>query len=175
MRDRGLIYAGLAVFLGMITYPIWHNVAAGASSKAPDLKLPVSERTCIAPTEFMRTSHMELLTGWRDDVVRRGARVYTASSGRTFNKSLSGTCLECHAGKQDFCDRCHTYAAVKVYCWDCHTDPKDGRPAPAVQAAEPGWWGDLPVVHPGPPGPRREPPPGPPDKPYRDGAIYAHR
>ena len=30
----------------------------------------------------------------------------------------------CHANKAEFCDRCHNYAAVKPYCWDCHIDTK---------------------------------------------------
>jgi hypothetical protein len=39
--------------------------------------------------------------------------------------SLTGTCLTgCHTNKAEFCDRCHNYAAVSVYCWDCHVDPK---------------------------------------------------
>ena len=30
--------------------------------------------------------------------------------------------------KADFCDKCHTYASVKPYCWDCHTEPKNTTP-----------------------------------------------
>ncbi len=41
---------------------------------------------------------------------------------------LTGTCLTgCHTNKADFCDRCHNYAGVSVYCWECHVDPKLAR------------------------------------------------
>ena len=75
----------------------------------------------------MRREHMQLLARWRDDVVRRGQRVYVASDGRHFDKSLTGTCLGCHENKAAACDRCHAYLAVQPYCWECHVDPKGGR------------------------------------------------
>ena len=28
MRDRGLIYSGLVLFLGLATFPAWHNLSA---------------------------------------------------------------------------------------------------------------------------------------------------
>jgi hypothetical protein len=66
---------------------------------------------------------MDLLMTWRDDVVRRNVRTWTAPNGKAYTASLSGTCLRCHANKAEFCDRCHTYAGVTPYCWDCHVDP----------------------------------------------------
>ncbi len=127
MRDTGWITAGLAAFLVVVTFPIWYDLSAGVKAKAPELKLPSKEKQCVAPTAYMRTSHMELLTSWRDDVVRRNDRIFKTSDGRTFTKSLTGTCLNCHENKAEFCDRCHTYSAVTVYCWDCHVDPKEVR------------------------------------------------
>ena len=35
------------------------------------------------------------------------------------------SCLGCHEDKTKFCDKCHTYASVNPYCWDCHTNPKE--------------------------------------------------
>jgi len=113
MRDRGVIYTGLALFLGLISFPVWHNLSAGVTAKGPDVKLPGAEKKCVAPVEYMRTSHMNLLIAWRDQVVREGQPM----SG----KSLTPTCLEkCHGSKADFCDRCHNYAAVAPTCWNCH-------------------------------------------------------
>jgi hypothetical protein len=129
MRDRGVIVGGLALFLVLITFPLWHNLTAGTTSKAPDLKLPVEEKNCVAPVEYMRTSHMELLTTWRDQVVRQDIRTFKAFDGKTYTMGLTQTCLKCHASKADFCDRCHAYAGVAPYCWNCHIDPKQ------VQAA----------------------------------------
>jgi hypothetical protein len=124
MRDRELIIGGLVVFLAVITFPVWYNLAAGSTAKPPEVKLPTTEKTCVAPTEYMRTSHMDLLITWRDEVVRQHNRSFKAFDGKTYTMSLTQTCMKCHTSKADFCDRCHDYAGVKPYCWDCHIDPK---------------------------------------------------
>jgi hypothetical protein len=124
MRDRGVIIGGLTLFLVLVTFPVWYNRAAGTTSRAPELKRPVEEKNCVAPVAYMRTSHMELLTTWRDQVVRQQVRTFTAFDGRSYTMALTQTCLKCHASKADFCDRCHDYAGVAPYCWDCHIDPK---------------------------------------------------
>ena len=123
MRDRHAIIAVLIVFFVVLTSPIWYARAAGTTSRGPEPKLPKTEKTCVMPVEYMRASHMELLLTWRDDVVRRNVRTWIAPDGKSYKTSLSGTCLRCHANKAEFCDRCHTYAGVTPYCWDCHVDP----------------------------------------------------
>jgi len=76
----------------------------------------------------MRASHMDLLNQWRDDVVRVGNRDYKSTlTGKTFDMSLSRTCMDCHSNKADFCDRCHDFLSVDPYCWDCHVEPKGGQ------------------------------------------------
>lgn len=128
MRDRPLILGGLGLFLALVTFPFWYNVARGKTARPPDIKLPAEARQCVAPAAYMKASHMELLSQWRDDVVRRQIRTYVAHDGKTYEISLTRTCLaQCHTGKEEFCDRCHTYAGVKgPYCWDCHVDAKQG-------------------------------------------------
>jgi hypothetical protein len=141
MRDRGLIIAALLVFLGMITFPIWYDLAAGKPSKGPDLKLPAKEKECVAPIPYMKTSHMKLLNEWRDQAVRNNIRTYTAYNGRTYAISLTGTCLQqCHIEKAEFCDRCHVYNGIRSpYCWDCHVDPRLVRQAlPQASATRTG-------------------------------------
>jgi hypothetical protein len=137
MRDRGLIVAGLAVFLGLITFPVWYDVSAGKNALPPDIKLPANEKTCVAPTDFMKTSHMSLLIQWRDAAVRENDRTFRAFDGKTYTISLTGTCLkQCHTSKAEFCDRCHSYSGVKTpYCWDCHVDPAVLQATPAQVAA----------------------------------------
>jgi hypothetical protein len=126
MHDRGLIVAGLLVFLGLITFPVWYDLAAGKTPQEPGLKLPAHEKECVAPIPYMKTSHMKLLNEWRDQVVRNNVRTYTSYSGRTYTISLTGTCLQqCHTEKAGFCDRCHTFNGVRSpSCWDCHVDPE---------------------------------------------------
>jgi hypothetical protein len=127
MRERITILAGLCAFLVLITLPIWWDAAAGTTSKGPEPVLPVNEKACVAPTEYMKTSHMKLLIDWREQVVRNDIRSYTAFNGKIYKMSLTGTCMGCHADKAKFCDRCHNYAGVSLACWDCHVDPKLAR------------------------------------------------
>jgi hypothetical protein len=133
MRDRPIILAGLLVFVGLFSFPMWHARAKAPSPTAPDLKLPAKEKQCVAPTGYMRDSHMQLLIDWREEVVRHNQRQFTAFNGKVYDKSLTRTCVaQCHTNKAEFCDRCHTYAGVSgPYCWDCHNEkPLIARSAP---------------------------------------------
>jgi [DsrC]-trisulfide reductase subunit J len=124
MRDRGIIYAGLAVFLGVMTFPLWYNLSARTTNKGPEPKLPTQQKQCVAPVNYMRNSHMDLLIQWREQAVRQGDKHFTAFNGKSYTIALVGTCLNCHTDKEQFCDRCHNYAAVTLTCWNCHVDPK---------------------------------------------------
>ena len=138
MRDRGLIVGGLVLFLALVTFPVWSNLASARNAKAPELKLPPKEKRCVADVGYMRSSHMELLVAWREKVVREGARTFVAADGTKHEMSLSKTCLECHGARKDFCDRCHDYAGVRPYCWDCHVDPKETRAQSAASLLQLG-------------------------------------
>jgi hypothetical protein len=144
MNDRPVIIGGLVLFLALVTFPIWYNVAAGTSPRPPALTPPSAggvavvraresssgrgpAASCVAPRDYMRASHMTLLAGWRDDVVRRGDRRYVAYDGHRYEKSLSATCFTCHDNKVQFCDRCHDYAGVNPTCTDCHVAPRTAR------------------------------------------------
>ena len=66
---------------------------------------------------------MKFLLHQRDDTVHEGIR--------TKRHSLKG-CIECHASRDaagkpvpvtsegQFCQSCHSYAAVKMDCFSCH-------------------------------------------------------
>ena len=80
---------------------------------------------CIAPVEEMRRNHMDMLKHQRDRTMRSGIRGEPASLN---------ACIECHASKQtgsvlgsndSFCQGCHSYAAVKLDCFECH-QPRAG-------------------------------------------------
>jgi predicted CXXCH cytochrome family protein len=77
----------------------------------------------------MRRDHMELLKHQRDATVHGGIRGAKASLKE---------CVACHAGattgsvaqsETNFCVSCHTYAAVKIDCFECHAT----RPAALAQ------------------------------------------
>jgi hypothetical protein len=131
LYNRGMVIAGIAVFLIAATFPLWYG--RGKAVPPPDLKLdtPAIQRLkaklCVETTPYMRANHMKLLAAWRDDAVRGGKRTYTAADGRVHNISLTGTCLECHSNKKQFCDRCHDYSGAKPACWSCHIIPEEVR------------------------------------------------
>lgn len=125
MFDAGKVIVGLIIFLVLITFPTWYNVATGKATYVPELEKAVKGERCVADTAYMRANHMDLLNQWRDAVVRRGQRVYTAPDSARYNMSLTATCLDCHAEKSKFCDRCHDYMGVDPYCFDCHINPED--------------------------------------------------
>jgi hypothetical protein len=134
VRDRGIIYAGLGIFLVLATFPAWYNLAGRATIKGPALARAQGKQ-CVAAVAYMRSNHMSLLAEWRDEVVRRGGRGYTAGDGQRYRMSLTSTCLgQCHGSKDEFCDRCHLYAAVSPTCWSCHLDSKAG-PDGSLRAA----------------------------------------
>src|SRR5512135_727251 len=99
MRERALILAALAVFLALVTWPAWRALATGRPAAAPVRARAKAGTRCVEPVEVMRASHMTLLAGWRDRVVRDGVRTAVTSDGRTVTMSLTGTCLECHGDR----------------------------------------------------------------------------
>jgi [DsrC]-trisulfide reductase subunit J len=110
-------------------------LASEATGRTPQ---PVVEKAesgtqCVAPPELMRRSHMDFLKHQRDDTVHGGIR------GAKFSLRA---CIECHASQQtgsvnraetNFCVSCHSYAAVKIDCFDCHT----GKSGTAVARGAP--------------------------------------
>ncbi len=127
MKDKKLIVTGVIIFLVIATFPFWYN--RGKAAPMPELVLTPkakAAKVCVRSTDYMRAEHMQLLDVWREKVVREGDRIYVSPSGKQYNMSLSNTCLDCHSNKAQFCDRCHDYASVRPYCWDCHLDnPKE--------------------------------------------------
>lgn len=128
-KKWGLILLGLVIFLALVTFPLWYG--AGKSAPAPVLSLDapainaLQNKKCVEDKAFMRAGHMKMLNAWRDEVVREGRREYVAADGRKFEKSLTGTCLQCHSNKSSFCDRCHNYVGAKPSCFNCHIIPEE--------------------------------------------------
>jgi hypothetical protein len=120
MHDGGKIIAGLVIFLAIVTFPFWYQAARGAEPGPPELAAPTEGKECVAPTEYMKVLHMDLLNVWRDQAVRDGDRFYLGVDGKEYQKSLVGTCIGCHGNRKQFCDRCHAYVGTQPHCWDCH-------------------------------------------------------
>jgi len=115
-------------------------LGAGMAGEAARAAGPVLDAArsgpCVQDPKLMRRAHMEFLKHDRDDTVRRGIRPA---------KHSLAACVDCHASAGDgrvlgterhFCQGCHTYAAVKVDCFDCHASA--ARPAATAAAPAPG-------------------------------------
>ena len=126
MYDSKKIIPGIIIFIGLITFPFWYNMGKAAPA-APKPELPKTEKVCVEATSFMRADHMQLLNDWRNMAVREGDRVYMGLNGKGFVISLQNGCMECHKSKVKFCDKCHNFAGVTPYCWECHVEPKENR------------------------------------------------
>lgn len=128
MYDKGKVIAGIVIFVVIITFPFWYNRGKAAPAPEPQLTAKAkAAKACILPKEEMRTEHMQMLDEWRQTVVRDTKRVYVAADGKEYNMSLSNTCMDCHSVKSEFCDRCHNYANVDPFCWDCHIYPEEKK------------------------------------------------
>jgi hypothetical protein len=78
---------------------------------------------CVEPTADMRRNHMEYILHQRDETMHRGIR--------TKQYSLE-ECINCHvsdapdaprySSEEHFCNSCHSYAAVRIDCFQCHAD-----------------------------------------------------
>ena len=132
MNDKKWIVLGLIIFIGLFSFPFWYNMVIKVGKAAPAPEVVLSEKAkaagkCVMTKEYMTAEHMQLLDVWRHNVVRNAQREFVNTEGKAFDMSLSNTCLDCHDNKAQFCDRCHTYASVDVYCWDCHIDNPKGE------------------------------------------------
>lgn len=130
-RIKSITTALLAVVLTAAT-------ASFAGVPSPDIPKGQGE-ACVKPTDDMRKNHMEYLLHKRDDTMHQGIRTDVSSGGYSFTD-----CMNCHAVMDEnkmpvnykddrhFCNSCHSYAAVKIDCFDCHAStPSAGDSAAA--------------------------------------------
>ncbi len=127
--SKNAILTGLIIFILAVLLPFWVNLGGTAAAPKPVISARAKAAgRCILDKYDMRADHMELLNQWRNSVVRHSNRLYKTADGKVFTMSLATgkqSCLGCHDGKKEFCDKCHNYANVEPYCWECHTDPKE--------------------------------------------------
>ena len=131
MYDRGKVIAGLVIFAFIFLFPFLYNHGSASPQPKPSLDTPaikaLAQKKCVEDKQFMITTHMQFLNDWRDQALREGNRWYVNKEGKKIWISLQNTCLRCHSNKKEFCDKCHNYAAVNPYCWDCHIDPNGSK------------------------------------------------
>ena len=91
---------------------------------------------CVEPTDFIRRNHMKLLDHHRDQAVIQGVRTKKHSLKECINCHASENTGSVAASKDDFCVSCHSYAAVKIDCFDCHSTKPQGSAAMHPLSAE---------------------------------------
>jgi hypothetical protein len=139
-----MINYGLKILLLSLLLGTAIPASAGGSllPVIPEAQARVSEaQGCVEPVDDMRKNHMEYILHQRDETVHEGIR--------TKQHSLV-ECINCHvsdapdaprySSEEHFCNSCHSYAAVKVDCFQCHAD----RPvSSAQQLSQPGGGESL--------------------------------
>ena len=123
-RVTGFAKIVLCVIAALAVSPTPALAGDGGRTAKPVIEI-ANPGKCIAPVEEMRRKHMDMLKHQRDRTMRQGIRGEPASLN---------ACIECHASKRtgsvlgsndNFCQGCHSYAAVKLDCFECH-QPKAG-------------------------------------------------
>lgn len=102
---------------------------AGSAALEPVITKAVKGEQCVEDTDFMRRNHMELLKHHRDEAVIEGIRTKKYSLKECISCHASETTGSVAAAKDDFCVSCHSYAAVKIDCFDCHSTKPQGSMA----------------------------------------------
>jgi hypothetical protein len=129
MFNKSLILGGLAVFVLLVTTPFWYGLLKAGPPPTPEPP-PNGASVCVAPVEYMRSSHMKLLDVWRDEVIRESKRETIVVNDPKldtleFGKGLQLACMDCHSNKEKFCDSCHEYVSARPDCWTCHMTPAE--------------------------------------------------
>jgi hypothetical protein len=119
---QGAMRAAVLVALACMAFAV---AAADDASRVPGPTRAIpadAGAKCVEDTPTMRRSHMEFLKHHRDRTVHEGIR--------TTRHSLAN-CVDCHASRETgrvtgsrdaFCESCHAFAAVKLDCFECHSD-----------------------------------------------------
>ena len=121
--------------LALFASSLWAGEGVGVPK--PDVVI-ANPGKCVADKDTMRRNHMDMLKHQRDITLRQGVRGAKVSLQ---------TCIDCHASKangsvlgsdQNFCQACHSYAAVRVDCFECHQATPSRYTGAAAKVAEAG-------------------------------------
>ncbi|RLI82169.1 MAG: sulfur reduction protein DsrJ [Archaeoglobales archaeon] len=112
----------IAILVVVLTPLILANSGRGFEDIRNYLEKPKGDR-CVESKEYMIANHMEVLNEWREMAIREGKRIYFSKTyGVLYNGSIE-ECFKCHTYKE-FCEKCHEFSGVHMYCLTCHTPPE---------------------------------------------------
>lgn len=120
-RFRGVPWVGvLALAAGWLVAGAAHAVEPPGGRVPTPVIEAARGGQCVEDPATMRRDHMKFLQHQRDGTVHGGVRGA---------KHSLKACIECHASqttqsvaaaKTNFCVSCHSFAAVKIDCFECH-------------------------------------------------------
>jgi hypothetical protein len=115
---------GRGWILGLLLGATTLCIPGAVSGDVAKPKIPSARgEQCVEPIDIMRRDHFDFMKHDRDKTVHEGVR--------SIQHSLAG-CIDCHASRDaggqfisinaegQFCQTCHSYAAVKIDCFTCH-------------------------------------------------------
>lgn len=119
----------LRMLLVMLTVILLGSNAAMAEVPSPTIPKGNAEK-CVLPKDEMRVNHMDKILHQRDKTMYKGIRTEQFSLKKCINchtvKDESGKVVT-YKDERHFCNSCHTYAAVKIDCFDCHASTPNSR------------------------------------------------
>jgi len=132
MKSMLIKVLGTFLLIGNFSMACADGEKSSSRVSLPKFPQPAGEK-CVEPADVMRREHMEMILHQRDETMHKGIR------GISAKYALKG-CIDCHVGYDDqdkalpinaegqFCESCHTYAAVSIDCFSCHrTTPLDSK------------------------------------------------
>lgn len=127
----------VTVLTGLVLLMLGTGVIASEDSAVLPIVPQGKGDQCVEPTDVMRREHMNFLLHQRDETVHLGVR--------KAKHSLVG-CIDCHVqrntqgvtipvnAKGQFCETCHSFAAVRMDCFECHAAvPADSKSSAALR------------------------------------------
>lgn len=147
---RGAVLAALLAVSAVAVASSDAHESSSAGRVAKPVHAEGKGDKCVREVSYMRRHHMDELKHQRKETMRKGVR--------TTEFSLQG-CVDCHAdkktssvvGKEGFCQSCHTYAAVKLDCFECHASKPKAATAFNSKAGQgvkvSGDMGMVPKMH----------------------------
>ncbi|MBN8486227.1 MAG: hypothetical protein J0M20_00635 [Burkholderiales bacterium] len=103
------------------TTPAQSQVRESGRTPVPAVAKAASGTQCVVEPSVMRRTHMDLLKHQRDRTVRVGDRSSAVSLKACVDCHASATTRSVAAAPTDFCQSCHSYSAVKIDCFECHS------------------------------------------------------
>lgn len=128
IKGKTEMMASIRILIALVLSVAISGVAFAANPESIRIPLPTvniaKPGKCVAETDEMRRNHMDKILHQRDITVHDGVRT---------KKHSLNNCIECHAdqktnsvlGKDGFCESCHTYSAVSIDCFSCHTHKRE--------------------------------------------------